>query len=73
MICAMLILIFNAGIAVGAWQIYRQLHEYSEGADFYTDLEEYVKVPEAFIYWGVEQLRMHLFRCNKRYGFIRPE
>lgn len=46
-ICAMLILIFTAGIALGAWQIYQQLHEYSEGADSYTDLEEYVKVPEA--------------------------
>lgn len=45
-ICAILILIFTAGIAVGAWQIYRQLHEYSEGADSYTDLEEYVKLPE---------------------------
>lgn len=40
-ICAMLILIFTAGIAVGAWQIYRQLHEYSEGVDSYTDLETY--------------------------------
>lgn len=45
-ICAMLILIFTVGIAVGVWQIYRQLHEYSEGADSYTDLEEYVKLPE---------------------------
>lgn len=26
------ILIFTAGIAVGAWQIYQQLHEYSEGS-----------------------------------------
>lgn len=45
-ICAMLILIFTVGVAVGAWQIYQQLHEYSKGADSYTDLEEYVKLPE---------------------------
>lgn len=46
-ICAMLILIFTVGIAVGVWQIYQQFHEYSEGADSYTELEEYVKLPKS--------------------------
>ena len=45
-ICIMLILIFTSGIVIGAIQLYKQYHEYSEGEDSYTDLEEYVKLPE---------------------------
>ena len=45
-ICIMLILIFTSGIVIGAIQLYKQYHEYSEGEDSYTDLEDYVKLPE---------------------------
>ena len=45
-ICIILILIFVSGIVIGAIQLYKQYHEYSEGEDSYTDLEEYVKLPE---------------------------
>ena len=31
-ICIMLILIFTSGIVIGAIQLYKQYHEYSEGA-----------------------------------------
>ena len=44
-ICIILILIFASGIVIGAIQLYKQYHEYSEGEDSYTDLEEYVKLP----------------------------
>lgn len=39
-------LIFASGIVIGAIQLYKQYHEYSEGEDSYTDLEDYVKLPE---------------------------
>ena len=45
-ICIILILIFTSGIVIGAIQLYKQYHEYSEGEDSYTDLEDYVKLPE---------------------------
>ncbi len=45
-ICIMLILIFTSGIVIGTIQLYKQYHEYSEGEDSYTDLEDYVKLPE---------------------------
>lgn len=45
-ICIMLIFIFTSGIVIGAIQLYKQYREYSEGEDSYTDLEDYVKLPE---------------------------
>lgn len=41
-VCTILILIFTGIFALGAFQIYRQLREYDEGAASYTDIEQYV-------------------------------
>lgn len=46
MLSAILILICLVGIVVGAYQIYKQLHEYDEGRDSYSELEDYVTLPE---------------------------
>ena len=45
-ICIILILIFASGIVIGAIQMYKQYREYSEGEDSYTDLSDYVELPE---------------------------
>lgn len=45
-ICTILVLIFISGIVIGAIQLYKQHQEYSEGKDSYTDLDDYVELPE---------------------------
>lgn len=45
-VCTILILIFTGIFALGAFQIYRQLREYDEGTSSYTDIEQYVSLPD---------------------------
>lgn len=45
-VCITLFILCAALIGVSVWQIYRQLHEYSEGADSYEELSEFIDLPE---------------------------
>ena len=45
-VCTILILLFISGIAISIIQLYKQYQEYSEGEDSYTDLDDYVELPE---------------------------
>ncbi|WP_049948097.1 class B sortase [Enterocloster clostridioformis] len=45
-VCTMLILIFIGIFALGAFQIYRQLREYDKGTSSYTDIEQFVSLPD---------------------------
>lgn len=45
-ICTILILVCLTGITAGVYQIYKQLHEYSEGDRSYTELDDYIRMPE---------------------------